>query len=247
LRSPDCARQANECEFLAQHLLEAARAGTSTGAPATLFWAIKAYNQLAASAFDHLSQLPESIQIHAFKAQILRDHNRSIDAANEWRAALKLAPGDVKVKREYAAALFDAKDYPSAVPLLEEALVREPRAPDLNYMLGASLWHMEQGEKALPYLESALRASSPVVPADGVIGLVLVSLNRNAEAIPHLKKALALDDDGSMHYSLARAYQAAGKTELASQTMREYQRIQKQNQEINGQLAKEAEITAPSP
>jgi tetratricopeptide (TPR) repeat protein len=106
---------------------------------------------------------------------------------------------------------------------------------------------MERGEKALPYLESALRASAPMVPADGVIGLVLVSLNRNAEAIPHLKKALALDDDGSMHYSLARAYQAAGKTELAAETIREYQKIQKQNQEINGKLAKEAEIMAPSP
>jgi tetratricopeptide (TPR) repeat protein len=247
LPSPDCKTQANECEFLSQRFLAAAEAATANASPATLFWATKAYNQLADGAFDHLSQLPESIQIHAFKAQILRDHNRELDAANEWRAALKLAPGDAKVKREYAAALFDAKDYPAAVPLLEEQLAREPHAADLNYMVGASLWHMEQAEKALPYLQAALAGGAGKTPADGVIGLVLVSLNKNAEAIPHLKKALALDEDGGMHYSLARAYQAAGKTQLAAETMQEYQKIQKQNQEINGQLAKEAEITPPSP
>jgi predicted Zn-dependent protease len=232
---------------LSQHFLEAAETATAKASPAMLFWATKAYNQLAAGAFDHLSQLPESIQIHAFKAQILRDHSRELDAANEWRAALKLAPDDAKVKREYAAALFDAKDYPAAVPLLEEQLAREPHAADLNYMLGASLWHMEQAGKALPYLQAALAGGVGMTPADGVIGLVLVSLNKNAEAIPHLKKALALDEDGSMHYSLARAYQAAGETQLAAETMQEYQKIQKQNQEINGQLAKEAEITPPSP
>jgi tetratricopeptide (TPR) repeat protein len=77
------------------------------------------------------------------------------------------------------------------------------------------------------------------------LGLTLEALSKNAEAIPYLKKALALDDDGSLHYSLARAYRAAGLTQLASGAMQEYQKIQKQNQEINDQLAKEAEITAP--
>jgi predicted Zn-dependent protease len=215
--------------------------------PAALFWATKAFNQLAAEAFDHLRHLPESIQLHAFEAQTLRDHNRSMEAANEWRAALKLAPEDRKVKRELAAAIFEAKDYRAALPLLAEELRRAPHAPDLNYMVGASLWHLEQAEKALPYLETASHGSGAMPPADGVIGLVLVSLNRNADAIPHLEKALALDDDGSLHYSLARAYQATGKKQLALETMEKYQKIQKQNQEINGQLAKEAEITAPTP
>ena len=34
----------------------------------------------------------------------------------------------------------------------------------------------------------------------------LSKLNRGADAIPHLEKALQLDDDGSLHYTLARAY-----------------------------------------
>ena len=92
-----------------------------------------------------------------------------------------------------------------------------------------------------------VQGHSENLPAEAALGLALVALNKNAEAIPHLKKALPLDDDGSLHYSLARAYRAAGETELAGGAMQQYQRIQKQNQDINNELAKEAEITAPSP
>jgi hypothetical protein len=63
--------------------------------------------------------------------------------------------------------------------------------------------------------------------------------------VPHLEKALSLDDDGSLHYSLARAYQAAGDAVKAQKAMQEYQQIRQKNEEINGELAKEAEITAP--
>jgi tetratricopeptide (TPR) repeat protein len=245
LPAPDCKAQTAECAFLAGHFLEAARAATPRASPATLFWATRAYNQLAVEAFDRLSQLPESVQIHALKAQTLHDHKQNLDAANEWRAALKLTPDDAELKRELASALFDAQDYQSAMPLLEEQVAQESKSADLNYLLGASLWRTEQPEKALPYLQLAVQGHATNLAADRALGLTLIALNKDAEAIPYLRKALALDDDGSLHYSLARAYRAAGQTQLAAEAMQQYQKIQKQNQEINDQLAKEAEITAP--
>ena len=169
-----------------------------------------------------------------------------MEAANEWRAASKLAPDDEQVKREVAIALFDAKDYQATIPLVQEQLSREPNSPELNYLLGASLFRTEQPEKALPHLESGVQGHSDALPAEAALGLTLVALNRNAEAIPHLKKALSLDDDGSLHYSLARAYRTAGKIESATKTLQQYQDIQRQNQQVNEQLTKEAEITAPS-
>jgi hypothetical protein len=42
-----------------------------------------------------------------------------------------------------------------------------------------------------------------------------------ANAIPHLEAALDTDDDGSLHYQLARAYQATGQAELAKTMMGE--------------------------
>ncbi len=246
LPAPDCKLQAAECAFFSKHFVEAVKDAGPNASPSTLFWAIKAYNDLAVQAFDRLSGLPESVEIHALKAQILHDHKQDLEAANEWRAALKLAPEDPKVRRQLASALFDAKDYSAVIPLAQGQLTQTPRARDLNYLMGASLFRTEQPEKALPYLQLAVQGAPDVPVADAALGLTLVALQKNAEAIPYLKKALELDDDGSLHYSLARAYRAAGETQLAAETMQEYQQIQKQNQEINGQLAKEAEITAPS-
>ena len=68
-------------------------------------------------------------------------------------------------------ALFDANDYQSAIPLLEEQLAQEPKSPDLNYLLGASLWRSEQPEKALPYLELSVQNHSTNLPADAALGL----------------------------------------------------------------------------
>jgi len=181
------------------------------------------------------------------KAQTYRDHRQNGEAVKEWRAALALAPDDAKLKRELAAALFDAQDYQSALPLLKELLTQEPKAPDLNFLLGTSLFRTEQAEKALPYLQLAVQGHEDILPADAALGLTLVTLTKYAEAIPYLKKALALDDDGSLHYSLARAYRAAGQTQLAAAKMEQYQKIQKKNQEVNAELAKEAEITGPPP
>jgi tetratricopeptide (TPR) repeat protein len=246
LPPPDCAEQAAACAFLSGHPLDAVQTVPPTASPAALFWVTKSYNQLAGSAFEHLSQLPESVQIHAMKAQTYRDHRQNGEAVKEWRAALALAPDDAKLKRELAAALFDAQDYQSALPLLKELLTQEPKAPDLNFLLGTSLFRTEQAEKALPYLQLAVQGHEDILPADAALGLTLVTLTKYAEAIPYLKKALALDDDGSLHYSLARAYRAAGQTQLAAAAMEQYQKIQKKNQEVNAELAKEAEITGPA-
>ena len=64
-------------------------------------------------------------------------------------------------------------------------------------------------------------------------------MDRGGDAIPHLEKALALDDDGSLHYTLARAYQQAGNAQRSSELMEQYQRIQKQNLEQKDELAKD--------
>jgi len=243
---PDCTEQPVACAFLAGNFLDAVMTVPTGATPATLFWLTRAYNQLAGNAFEKLGGLPESVQVHAFKAQTFHDHKQDLEAAEEWRAALKLSPDDAKLKQELASALFDAKDYQGALPLVEEQLRHEANSRELNYLMGASLWRTEQAEKALPYLQAAVRGGSEFLPADAELGLTLVALGKNADAIPYLKKALALDDDGSLHYSLARAYRGAGQTQLADEMMGQYQKIQKLNEQVNQQLAKEAEIGAPT-
>lgn len=241
----NCNAQMAECRFLQGDFLGAAKIRSGPSNPAALFWATKAYNQLAMSAFDHLGELPDSVEIHSLKAEILHGHGQDVEAAAEWRAALALTPGDQRLETELATSLFLAHRYDEAMPMLARMLTREPGAPDLNFMMGQSLWRTQQPRKALPYLSAALKTEPAMLPAHAALGMVYALLDQPAEAVPHLEKAVSLDDDGSIHYSLARAYQAAGDSKQAQRAMQQYQQIRQKNQEVNEELAKEAEITAP--
>jgi len=234
-----------ECEYLNNNFLAAAKSATKNPTPESLFWATKSYSELALRAFDRLGSLPDSVEIHALKAQILRDHGQDIEAAKEWRTALKLKPGDAHLQHELVTALYLGKDYPSALSLAEKLLAQGPDSADLNFIIGGSLWQTQQPDKAVPYLEAALRKQPDMLAAHAALGMALTLLDKNNEAIPHLQRALTLDDDGSLHYSLARAYRAAGNAEGAQQMMEQYQQIKGRNAEVDTELSKQAEITAP--
>ena len=240
---PDCVKHPVECQVEAGKFLDAVQM-PATNSDA-LFWQIKAYNQLAYEAFDRLGHLPESIEIHALQAAILKEHRQYLEAANEWKAALHLSPDNPQLQRELAEALYQAKDYETLIPMLEAAIKNGESSAEANFLMGATLQQTQQPDKALGYLETALQLDSTLLSAHASIGLALVQLNRASDAIPHLEKAVDADTDGGLHYQLARAYQSAGETGKAKAAMEKYQQIQKQNREQTQELDKEAQITAP--
>lgn len=121
-----------------------------------------------------------------------------------------------------------------------------PRSPELNFVAGDSHLRSEEPEKAVPYLQAALAADAKLVSADASLGLSLSRLGKNAEAIPHLEKSLELDDDGSLHYQLARACQAAGNAAKARTVMAQYEKILKKIQQQKEDVAREAQIGPPN-
>ncbi|MBV9679895.1 MAG: tetratricopeptide repeat protein, partial [Acidobacteriaceae bacterium] len=113
---------------------------------------------------------------------------------------------------------------------------KEPNSANLNFFVGDSLLETEGIEQAVPYLETALKLDPKLIPAHASLGLCYARLGKQKQAIPHLQAALALDKDGSLHYQLARAYQATGQPALAKVMIEKYQ-----------QLRKPAAATAPVP
>ena len=97
----------------------------------------------------------------------------------------------------------------------------------------------------MPYLEAALNADPKLLPAHATLGLDYARTGHAAKAIPHLEAALENDDDGSLHYQLARAYQAVGNADKARQAMAQYQEIQKRAESERRDLEQKAQITAP--
>jgi len=158
---------------------------------------------------------------------------------------LRLAPGNSQYEHELAHSLYMAGDYKGALPLIERFLLTEPDSPQLNLLEGDSLLHLEEVEKSLPYLEKAVSRDPKLLPAHASLGLAYSRSGKSREAVRHLEAALPVDEDGSLRYQLARAYQAAGFDEKARQTMAEYQEMQKKALVQKDELGKEAQIAPP--
>ncbi len=209
--------------------------GVQPATPESYYRQARAYNALAAETFSRLAQLPPSVELHQWNAQVASAHGRYLDAAAELRAALKLAPSDPQFRTQLAAALHQAQDHRGAQAVLEELLTADPEAPQLNFMYGDTLLLQGQPEKAIPYLEKAAQQ----VAARASLGLAYMRTGQPQRAIPHLKAALETDTDGSLHYQLARALQMAGQAEAAAPLLKQYQELQRRAQ------PEEARITPP--
>lgn len=242
LAAADCVAHPSECKFVGGKDVEILAAPARGMEP--LYWRTKAANELAMQAFFRLGQLPESVELHRLRAEIARDSGRPREAVGEWQAALKLVPGDLRLRQELAVSCFMANDYKAAFEEAASLLTVAPSA-ELNFVAGDSLLRLEEAEKAEPYLRAALKTDGKMAAAGASLGLALSRLGRFAEAVPLLEKSLVLDDDGSLHYQLARAYQAAGLAEKARVAMGKYQELVERNQKAKEEVAREAQIAAP--
>lgn len=234
----DCAREKPACDYAAGRFLDAA----SSGSP---YWRARSYNELALRSFSQLGKLPESVELHAVKAELAASHDQFREAADEWLAALKLAPGDPRLQQELATAVYMSHDYKAALPLLQGQLRIDPHSAELNFFTGDSLLRLEDPGNAISYLQAALAANPKLAPAHASLGLALSRTGKNLEAVPHLEKAVDIDEDGSLHYQLARAYQSVGAREKAQAAMARYQEILKRSEEGKQSLDQEAQIGPP--
>jgi predicted Zn-dependent protease len=246
LPGADCAAHPQECHFVGGKDLDIVSAKIPPRPDLeSLYWRIKAANELAMQAFFRLGELPESLEIHQLRAEIARNSGRPREAVDEWRAALKLIPDDARARHELAVSLFVASDYRGALDSAVELLKHSPKDPELNFIAGDSSLRLEEPDKAEKYLRAALAADPKMTAAYASLGLALSRLGRNIEAVPLLEKSLELDDDGSLHYQLARAYQAAGNADKAKAAMVKYQELVDRNQKAKEEVAREAQIGPP--
>lgn len=223
----DCSRDAAACDFAAgRYDAVIAEVKGSSGAE-SLFWLARSYKALADRACAEVRGLPESVESHAFAAQSLSAEGKYREAAEEWRAALKLSPGDPKVKTELAAALFLTLDYGAILPELQQMLRNDPKSANLNFFVGDSLFESERPEEAVPYLRTALKLKPTLLPAKLALGLCEARLNHPAKAIPLLEAAIPLDRDGSVYYQLSRAYRATGQNRRAEEAFAVFQQRSK--------------------
>jgi tetratricopeptide (TPR) repeat protein len=245
LPKPDCHVQTLECQFRAGKFLELLASANATSTSESYYWRARAYNELAVQAFTRLVQLPPSMEQHELKAHIFSGQKKYAEAAQEWRDALKLSPADKQVQKQLAISLKFSHDYAAALPLLQSLLRAQPASAELNYLTGETLLDLQRTEEAIPLLRRAVSLDRQLVAAHKALARGYLAAGKAGDAIPHLKAALSTDEDGSLHYQLARAYQVTSQPSLAKEMLEEYQKAQRSAAASTAIAQREVEITPP--
>jgi predicted Zn-dependent protease len=115
----------------------------------------------------------------------------------------------------------------------------------LNYLTGDTLLDLQRAEEAIPLLTRAVRLDPKLLAAQKSLARADLAIGKAMEAIPHLRAALVTDKDGSLHYQLAKAYQATDQPQLAKNMLAQYQKIQQSAAAESEASRRELEITPP--
>ncbi len=179
---------------------------------ATLYWAIKANERLAFESLARYQELePDSARSHILLGDIYRQRDRPEDAQKEYSSALTLSPNDLAALLGLATAYLQEAKVEQAVETAQKALERSPADPDVNLIMGEALITQHKFSEAEPFLLKALNAKPQILPhVHALLGRVYEANGKTKEAIDQLKMGVESDQDGSIHYQLARLYAQVG-------------------------------------
>jgi tetratricopeptide (TPR) repeat protein len=238
---------------VASALLEAGRSDAALkaleGLPATdrvsaeaAYWRARCYEKLATAAYLHLYQAnSDSYRLHQLMGDLEAARGDDAKAIQEYRAAIALKPSSPNLHYSLGHVLWKDLKVSEARVELEAELAMNPRHAGALNDLGNTYLLEHQPNTALPYLMRAFAADpgNPDIHRD--LGTAYSELRDYRKAREHLEVAIATDRDGSVHYKLARVYQALGEKEKAS---REFALSTALNRESHDKLEKQTERLA---
>jgi tetratricopeptide (TPR) repeat protein len=167
------------------------------------------------------------LSVHCVSAQppeVAAKFNRAIElqragqlaeAAEEYRALLKLKPDYAEVHANLGAVLARLGQYEESVKSYETALKFAPQFTPIWMNLGIAHYRAGQFARAVPALEKFLAAQPSNAQAHQLLGICLVEIGKEAEALPHLEPAVqAGSNDVMVLFSLGSAYVRLQNTRL---------------------------------
>jgi tetratricopeptide (TPR) repeat protein len=198
-----------------------------------LYWAIKANEKLALESLAHFQQLaPNSAQSHLLLGDIYRQRERYDDAQKEYAKALDLSPNDTAALLGLASAYYGDQNIGKTLETAQKALAQSPHDPDINLLMGEALLSQHKFADAEPYLLNALNAKPQILPhVHALLGEAYAADNKPQDAIRELKLGASSDQDGSVHYYLARVYNKLGDTADSSVAIQQMKALQQKRRE----------------
>lgn len=202
------------------------KASPSLVAPG-LYWEIKADQKLAVIALNHAGDIdPNSSGMHVLIGDTFRQRRHWKEAEAEYREAIALEPRSRTARLSLAIVLFTESKIDESLEMDQELLAENPDDPEANLLAGEILVQSNQFEKAEPYLLKCKNLPAEFVPHFHVLlGRVYAETERTRQAIEELKQGLADDEDGSVHFQIARLYQQIGDQADAKEAFQESKQL----------------------
>lgn len=203
------------------------------------YWRARCYERLATAAYLKLYQAdPNSYRVHQLMGDLEVAKGNDPKAIEEYRAAIALKSSLPNLHYSLGHLLWKDLQVPEARAELEAELELNPRHPGALNDLGDTYLLEHQPDKALAYLVRALAADSANPDIHRDLGTAYSELRNYRKAEEQFKIAMPADHDGSVHYKLARVYQALGEKENAA---REFALSTALNRESHNKLEKQTE------
>ncbi len=211
----------------------ALRALPSQPTAVTLYWSIKANEKLAFASLARFEELePNSARSHILLGDIYRQREQYDDAQREYSQALEISPDNSAALLGLGSAYLQEAKVDQAIAAAQKALEQSPSDPEVNLLMGEALVTKHKFPDAEPFLLKSLSAKPQMLPhVHAMLGEVYAANGKTQEAIREMKLGLASDQDGSLHYQLARLYIKAGDKSDADAAMVQMKALQQQRRQ----------------
>jgi LmbE family N-acetylglucosaminyl deacetylase/tetratricopeptide (TPR) repeat protein len=171
---------------------------------------------------DLLTLDPANLRGKMGLARVLRWSHRYADAEQLYKEILADAPGDGDAIEGLAQTYALAGDFPSALALLDRGLSLSPEDTDLLALKGTVLAWQGRFAEGLGWTERALALKPRSASLERDLGDILMWKGDYTRAAEAYHRALELEAHSvGTALDLAAAYEAAGKTDLAENVVKD--------------------------
>jgi tetratricopeptide (TPR) repeat protein len=211
--------------------LAARRLATSSATiPIGLYWGSRADQRLAVAALTRAGEIDaDSPRMHVLLGDVYRQERIWGDAEQEYQKALVLEPENRSARLGLGISLLDDAKLDAAYETATSLLQNHPDDSEANLLAGEIQVQRNLYEEAETYLNKSRGTKPEFVPRlHALFGEVYANTNRVPMAVSEFKLGLASDEDGSIHYQLARLYQKTGNKSGAAEAFRVSEELHKQ-------------------
>jgi tetratricopeptide (TPR) repeat protein len=235
-----------------EELLKAALAA-NPGDLDALYRLGRLHKKRAAEAIDTLLQVaPDSSrarQIEGERHEQATEYSRALVAYKAALSADATLPG---IRYAIGNVYWKMRDYPEAERWLSDEIERNPAHGLAHWRLGSLYADQNQADAAIRHLEEALRLRPDLLDALLPLGRAFMEKRQHDRAVSIFRRYAVVDTSNDrVHYLLATALRALGRTGEAAAEMKLFQDLnQRRHREVQAGVRaadEAAQATAPAP